>query len=98
MPSQTNGSPVVVGGGVGGGAGIFFTNATSASQLAGPFLTLGVDASFGVVGIGVQFSSGTDAAGNSIWQLSISYAPGLEVAGYGLTTSTKAAAAGAPCH
>ena len=96
-PAQSS-VPTVVGGGAGVSIGGFITNASSASQLRGPFLTFGGGASYGAVGVGVQVSVGKDAAGNDIWQLSLGYAPGFLAYGYGLTTNTSAVATGALCQ
>jgi len=96
-PAQTMGSPTVVLGGVSGGGGVFVTNATSASQLQGPFSTMAGSASFGQVGLAVQISNGTDGSGNNIWQVSVSYAPGYGIGGYNLTTNTKAVTTGPTC-
>jgi RHS repeat-associated protein len=95
-PAPTMGPPTVALAGFGAGGGAFFTNATSASQLRGPFLTFGAGASAGLVGLGVQLSLGKDAAGNNIWQFSISYAAGYGAYGYSMTTKTKAT--GNQCH
>ncbi len=96
-PSQSMGTPAALGGGTGGGAGVFFTNASSASQLRGPFFTFGGSAAFGLVGLGVQLSIGTDGSGNNIWHLGVSYAGGAGLYGYAMTTNTKAATTGVQC-
>jgi hypothetical protein len=96
FPSQIFGPSVSLGGGAAAGVGVFFTNASSASQLKGSSLTIGGGVDIGVGG-GVQISFGTDAAGNSIWQVSITGGPGAKAYGYGITTKTGTVGTGAPC-
>lgn len=87
-PAQPKDSPTVVGAGISAGAGVFVTNASSASQLSGPFNTMGASVSAGEIGLGVQISVGKDSSGNGIWQVGISYSPGLGAYGYEVTTNT----------
>jgi RHS repeat-associated protein len=96
VPSQTNGPSIVFGGGAGASAGVTFGNATQASQMSGSALTFGAGVDVGVGG-GVQVSLGTDAAGHTIWQVSILGGVGLKAYGYALTTKTAAAGTGTPC-
>jgi hypothetical protein len=62
-PSKNNG---VFGGYGGGGLNGFWTNATSPSQLAGPFTTYSANFAFGLRLFSGQYSVGTDAAGDII--------------------------------
>ncbi len=97
QPSQSLGTPASLGGGVGPvGGGLFVTNASSASQLSGPFLTIGGAVSVGL-GLGAQVSFGYDSAGNLIWQGSLTMGFGAGAYGYVLTTNTKAATTGPNC-
>lgn len=95
-PSQSNGSVTALGAGAAAGGGLFFTNATNASQLNGPALTFsgGVDVG---VGLGISISIGTDAAGNTIWTGTVTGGVGLKVYGYAGTTQTKAGGTGPKC-
>lgn len=95
-PTQQNGPAVAVGLGAGASAGVTFGNATEASQLSGSALTFGAGVDVGVGG-GAQVSIGKDAAGNTIWQVSIVGGVGFKVYGYALTTNTAAAGTGTPC-
>jgi RHS repeat-associated protein len=97
-PAQTMGSPIALLGGFGAGGGAFITNASSASQLGGPFLTMGTTAAVGELGFSAQVSLGRDGSGNLIWQLNVSYSPGYGLNAYALTTKTRAAATGAQCQ
>ena len=95
-PAQSNGPVVAVGAGGAAGGGLFFTNATNASQLNGPGLTLsgGVDVG---VGLGVSITFSKDAAGHTIWGATVTGGYGLRVYGYGATTQTKAGGTGPKC-
>ena len=62
---------------------------------------LSASAGFGLVSGGVGISLGTDAVGNAIWQLNVSWTPkwtGAGMYGYSLNTYTKAASTGVPCQ
>ena len=96
FPAQTNGPSTVFGAGAGASAGVTFGNATQASQMSGSALTFGAGVDVGVGG-GVQVSFGTDAAGHTIWQVSILGGVGLKAYGYAITTKTAAAGTGTPC-
>lgn len=97
-PAPTMGAPTAVGAGIGPiGGGIFLTNAGSPSQLAGPFLTIG-DAVDAGLGLGVQISFGTDAAGHLIWQAGITMGVGAGTYGYALTTKAAAGGTGVRCE
>lgn len=98
LPGQTMGTPASIGGGLGPiGVGLFLTNASSASQLSGKFLTFGGAVAAGL-GLSGQVSFGYDAAGNPIWQGSLTMGYGAGVYGYSLTTTSKTATTGTPCN
>lgn len=97
-PAPSMGPPTSVGAGIGPlGGGVFITNASSASQLRGPFLTFGAGVGLAVSG-GAQISIGYDAAGNFIWQAQGSFGYGWGLYGYGLTTNTVAKTTGDECE
>ncbi len=62
-PSQSHWSVTAVGAGAAAGGGLFFTNATNASQLNDPDLTFSGGMDVGV-GLDIFVSFGTDAAGH----------------------------------
>jgi RHS repeat-associated protein len=86
-PSQS-GSPTVVGLFAGAGGGVFVTNATDASQLAGSFHTLTINGGAGLSIPSAQLAYGHDATGDFIWEFSIQAGPGVGVSGSGYDTTT----------
>ena len=97
-PAQTmGGNPSAVGAGVGPlGGGVYLTNASQASQLRGPFLTIGAGVGL-EVSLGAQVSIGVDASGNTIWQVQFSGGYGWGLYGYSLTTNAVAKGTGGNC-
>jgi RHS repeat-associated protein len=51
----------------GGGLGVFGTNASNVSDLSGPFKTYSLNFGFGPMNVNLQFSIGSNAAGQTIW-------------------------------
>jgi RHS repeat-associated protein len=94
-PAQGN-NFAALGGGAAAGVGVTFGNATSAGQMRGNALTFGGGVDVGIGG-GVQVTLGTDAAGNTIWQVSITGGPGAKFYGYSLKTHTVAASTNKGC-
>lgn len=94
-PPQGN-NFTAVGGGAAAGGGITFGNATTAGQMSGNGLTFGVGVDVGVGG-GFQVTLGTDAAGNTIWQVNITGSVGVKFYGYSLVTHTVAASTHKGC-
>jgi len=92
-PPQTNSvavsaQPVVVGGGANGGPSVLVTNATSGSDMNGLFSSNGFAVSLGPVGVSANFSIGANDSGNTIWSLSLGYAPGAAAYDYSVVTNT----------
>lgn len=90
-PVQDDG-PSVLGAFAGAGVGVFVSNAGSAQQLAGHFLTFSGDVGFplpGKISLQVSFSS------NGTWIGSIAYGLGAGIGGSAVTTNTVPT--GAPC-
>jgi RHS repeat-associated protein len=83
------------GGGVGGG--IFLTNASQASQLAGPSATWNVDLGW-VANGAAQFSQGADAAGNSIYTFGFTLGYGGGAVYHNVTDTTVAKGTGSGCE
>ncbi len=79
--------PFAMGASGGGGVGVYFTNAGSAQQQAGPFFQIGGVAS--IVSIDLANARG-------VWVLSITVGKGAGLSGSALTTNTKAAGTGCP--
>jgi|SRR5579875_2312329 hypothetical protein len=76
------------GAGGGAGVGLFFTNASQASQLSGLSGTLNVDLGWLANGSG-QLSFGTDSVGNSIWSFSFQLGVGGGAFFHQVTNNTK---------
>ena len=97
VPAQSMGAPTSVGAGLGPlGGGVFLTNASQASQLGGPFLTIGAGVGLDV-SLGAQLSIGVDASGNTIYQFQLSGGLGWGLYGYSLTTKAAAQGTGGRC-
>lgn len=88
-------SPNFSGLGGGGGVGIFLTNASQASQLAGPSATWNVDLGWFENG-SAQFSQGADAAGNNIYTFSFQLGVGAGALYHNVTNTTIAKGTGKP--
>lgn len=84
-PAQ-NQPPIVVGASVGAGGGIFYSDAANASDLAGPFQTR----TLSVLGIQVQYATGTNSSHQPISVLSLGYSFGFGVSYSNVTTMTVA--------
>jgi RHS repeat-associated protein len=96
-PAQSQMNPIVFGAGAGVGAGAYVTNASSTSQLSGPFMTFGVNFGY-FLDFGATLSLGKDAASNTIFQFSGTVGVGFGALAYGLTTTTAAKGARSPCE
>jgi RHS repeat-associated protein len=68
----------VVGAFIGLSAFAFITNAQNSTDISGPFKTTSLDVA-DVFGVGVQYSTGSNAAGDNIFFLSFSFKPGAGV-------------------
>jgi RHS repeat-associated protein len=88
-------SPNFFGAGVGAGVGIFLTNASQASQLAGPSATWNVDLGWLANG-SAQLSQGTDASGNTIYTFSFQLGGGAGALYHNVTNTTVAKGTGKP--
>lgn len=75
----------IVGGFVGAGLGAFYTTATCAAQLEGPFKTYSVNIGIGPIKVSFQYS-----VSGHIKLYSVTYGPGIGLSGSGYTTYTKA--------
>ena len=80
----------MIGGYVGGGGGVYLTNAQSQNQLGGPFAQL--NASIGR-GPGYSISLAYDNV-SGVWIFSITNGPGAGYSGSAMTTNTKAGSSG----
>jgi len=84
-PQQAS-TPSSLGAYAGGGVNVFFTNAQSVQQLAGPFSVLSLNAGILLAQASLQY-----ATSGNVWQLSLSVGPmgaGVGVSGSSLTTNT----------
>jgi RHS repeat-associated protein len=89
-PSPPSGSNFALGAYAGGGAGLFFTNASSVCDLAGPFKTYSFNIGWGGANINLQFSTGSNSAGQSIWLFNYGGPiPALPVTGGGFGASVS---------
>jgi RHS repeat-associated protein len=102
-PSCPNDDNYVFGGFVGGGLGLFATNARNVSDLSGPFKTYSLNIGFGLRVMSLQYSVGKNSSGQTIRVFNyggpIGFPSGV---GYGIdlsqyNTNTKTTSGGGEC-